>query len=401
MSEQSPRLLFVDDEPNIRVTLAAILKQRGFDVTAVGTVPEALNLIASRAFDVLLSDLNIGEPGDGFTVVSAMRRTQPGAATFILTGYPAFETALEAIRQQVDDYFVKPADLETLVARIKGRLSGSAPAKRPLGSRRLRYILEDNKREIFGRWLAAAKADEDIHSTRLSDQDLSDHLPLLIDEIIATSGESTLSERGLAAAQRHGRLRFQQGCSIPSIIREARILHDVVSRVVQENLLVADISFLITDIMSVGESVQAFFEESVRSFIHARHALAQAATEPGGRSILLLSADRELSLLRYFALSHAGFAVSRADSRQEALSLLENPFEALVISYSMSSESIVEMCARFRERNPGSPIVGITKGKWEDLKIDADFTVSGIDGPEALLEVLDSALTRERLRRIK
>ena len=44
-------------------------------------------------FDVLLSDLNIGQPGDGFTVVSAMRRVQPKAATFILTGYPDFDTA--------------------------------------------------------------------------------------------------------------------------------------------------------------------------------------------------------------------------------------------------------------------------------------------------------------------
>jgi DNA-binding NtrC family response regulator len=90
----TPRLLFVDDEPSIRATLAAILKMRGFEVTTAATVSEALQYIARQTFDVLVSDLNIGEAGDGFTVVSAMRRTQPSAATFILTGYPAFETAL-------------------------------------------------------------------------------------------------------------------------------------------------------------------------------------------------------------------------------------------------------------------------------------------------------------------
>jgi CheY-like chemotaxis protein len=83
--QNPPRLLFADDEPSIRVTLSAILKQRGFEVTVAATVPEALNLIAGQKFEVLISDLNIGEPGDGFTVVSAMRRTQPEAATFILT----------------------------------------------------------------------------------------------------------------------------------------------------------------------------------------------------------------------------------------------------------------------------------------------------------------------------
>ena len=73
-----------------------ILAMHGFEVTSAATVAEALSKIASHPFDVLISDLNIGEPGDGFTVVSAMRRTQPKCFTFIFTGYPAFETALKS-----------------------------------------------------------------------------------------------------------------------------------------------------------------------------------------------------------------------------------------------------------------------------------------------------------------
>ena len=92
------RLLLVDDEAVIRITLSAILSKHDFEVTAAATVAEALQKITTETFDVLLSDLNIGNPGDGLTVVSAMRRTQPEAVTMILTGYPAFETALEAIR---------------------------------------------------------------------------------------------------------------------------------------------------------------------------------------------------------------------------------------------------------------------------------------------------------------
>ena len=103
MAETRPRLLFVDDEPNIRLTLSWYLEDKGFSVATVATVPEALSLITQETFEVLIADLNVGQAGDGFTVVSAMRRTQPRAVTFILTGYPAFETALEAIRLQVDD----------------------------------------------------------------------------------------------------------------------------------------------------------------------------------------------------------------------------------------------------------------------------------------------------------
>ncbi len=91
-------------------------------MTTSATVSEALEHINHATFDVLLSDLNIGQPGDGFTVVSAMRRVQPEAATFILTGYPDFDTALQAIRSQVDDYLLKPADVPTLIHAIKRRL---------------------------------------------------------------------------------------------------------------------------------------------------------------------------------------------------------------------------------------------------------------------------------------
>src|SRR3954464_15287260 len=117
------RVLFVDDEPTIRLTLPKILEMHQFEVKAAANVAEALKLIQSEKFDVLLSDLNIGEPSDGFTVVSAMRRVQPEAVTIIITGYPAFESALQAIREQVDDYIAKPADINDLVLTIQKKLT--------------------------------------------------------------------------------------------------------------------------------------------------------------------------------------------------------------------------------------------------------------------------------------
>src|ERR1700756_2001249 len=130
------RLLLVDDEAVIRITLSAILTKHDFDVSAAATVPEALQKITSQQFEVLLSDLNIGNPGDGLTVVSAMRRTQPEAVTMILTGYPAFETALEAIRSQVDDYAVKPANIDDLVHVIEDKLKHREP-HRPMLKKRV------------------------------------------------------------------------------------------------------------------------------------------------------------------------------------------------------------------------------------------------------------------------
>ena len=215
-------ILFVDDEPAIRATLPAILNRFEFEVTAAATVPEALALISTRKFDVLISDLNIGQPGDGFTVVSAMRRTQPEASTFILTGYPAFETALEAIRQQVDDYLVKPADVEMLVTKIRQKLTMPRPANHHIEAKPLDKIIEENKREIVGYWLLAAREDRQIREAGASEIELTEHLPGWIEEICEGCRGGKFSDSAMKAASDHGRARFRQGYSIPVMIREAR-----------------------------------------------------------------------------------------------------------------------------------------------------------------------------------
>jgi len=116
------RLLFVDDEEGIRTTLPAILERRGFEVRVAASVPEAFSEIKTHKFDVLLSDLNIGEDGNGFTVIRAMRQAYPNCVAILLTGYPAFETAVQAIEDEVDGYHVKPADINSLVSTIERKL---------------------------------------------------------------------------------------------------------------------------------------------------------------------------------------------------------------------------------------------------------------------------------------
>jgi ActR/RegA family two-component response regulator len=116
------KLLFVDDEPNIRLTLPPLLQQRGFEVQSAASVAEALTAMKAGHFDILLSDINVSEDGDGFTVVRAMREANPECVTILLTGYPGFETALEAIHNEVDDYVVKPVDLDALVGTMERKL---------------------------------------------------------------------------------------------------------------------------------------------------------------------------------------------------------------------------------------------------------------------------------------
>ena len=264
--ESKPKILFVDDEENIRLTLGLYLESEGFAVTTAATVAEALKFITEQRFDVLIADLNVGQPGDGFTVVSAMRRIHPLAVTFILTGYPAFETALEAIRLQVDDYLMKPTDMEALLVKVRSKLAEPSPAHR-IEARRLSQIISQNITAITANWLEAVNQDEELSSIRISDTERKDHIPRVLEVVSKTPSGQNITQKDLAAAAEHGKLRRKQKYTIPLLIREARLLQTAIARCAQQNLLVIVISYLISDLISVHETIEAMLEESARAFL--------------------------------------------------------------------------------------------------------------------------------------
>jgi len=395
------KVLFVDDEPSIRLTLPVILEEAGFKVTAAATVREALGLITNRDFDVLISDLNIGSPGDGFTVVSAMRRTQPDAVTFILTGYPAFETALEAIRQQVDDYLVKPADVEQLVKSIKAKLgrAKSSPC-RGMTPKRLPHLVQENKAHIVEEWLKRVNRDSEMAAIRLTRNERVDCLSPLIEDIVRSA--SNPSESAMQAAAEHGVTRAQHGYTIPMLVREAKILQDSVGNFAQQNLLAIDISHAIPDLIRVGGMIELSLEESIKAFTREKKNRRAAIREGSPHSLLLLSAEVDNALLRAHILRSAGFEVMLPSGAKDAMSVLrKNKFDAAVVSYSPSNENVAVMTASFREHNPNSPIIGVTQGRWADLQTDLDSSVNVEDGPEALIDTVRAAINRKNLRVLK
>ena len=266
MPEARPRILFVDDEHNIRLTLGMYLEDQGFSVTSVATVPEALKLITDEQFDVLIADLNVGQAGDGFTVVSAMRRTQPRAVTFILTGYPAFETALEAIRLQVDDYITKPTDTDTLADKIRAKLAEPKP-EHYVQSKRLTQIVEENIPAITEQWLDAIRSDPVLSAIHISDEARTDHVPRVLDVGIRIARGDKIAEIETNAARDHGITRRKQGYTVPLLVRETRFLEDVVASCIQDNLLSVQVSHLIPDMISVRRTIQVLLEESISAFL--------------------------------------------------------------------------------------------------------------------------------------
>jgi CheY-like chemotaxis protein len=264
------RILFVDDEPNIILTMSAILRQHGYEVTAVGTVNEALAQITSAQFDVLISDLNIGHPGDGFTVVSAMRRTQPKCVTLILTGYPGFDSALEAIRSQVDDYLIKPTPIPTLIHLIEQKLkvprTGTMDA-----TKRISQIIREDVFEITQRVLEEMKTDPALRAVPITDEQRIEAVPRTLEDLAAML-DSAEPERAATEAIHSAKLRgfklYRQGYSIPLLVPRVRAVEKVLYDVIHEHMQSLNLSYLMFDLKRLNVSLSLQLEHTLLAFLN-------------------------------------------------------------------------------------------------------------------------------------
>jgi CheY-like chemotaxis protein len=281
------RILFVDDEPSIRLTMPAILRQQGYDVTAAGTVNEALTQITSAQFDVLISDLNIGNPGDGFTVVSAMRRTQPTCITLILTGYPGFDSALEAIRSQVDDYLIKPAAIPSLIKLIEEKLKSPRPGT-CAATKRLSHVLRENTFEITQRALKEMKADPALGALPIPDDQRIEFTPNTLAELAAML-ESVEPAPGQAVkaiiqgATVRGEKRYQLGYTIPLLTTYVRLLERAIYDVVHQQMLTLNLSYFMFDLKRLNDALSLQLEYTQVAFLEAEQRVvrqSQAKQQP-------------------------------------------------------------------------------------------------------------------------
>jgi CheY-like chemotaxis protein len=111
--------------------------------------------------------------------------------------------------------------------------------------------------------------------------------------------------------------------------------------------------------------------------------------------ILLLGRVQELALYRAEVLHDRGFEVRVSTDRGEALKLIQRgDFDAVVLSYTLSSDTVEELAEEIREYRPQCPLVVIAKTKYPDRKIVPDAVALADDGPKALISALRHVLRR-------
>jgi signal transduction histidine kinase/CheY-like chemotaxis protein len=121
MTLPKAKILVVDDEKNVLVTVVAILQQEGYDVDAAPDGASALEAIRTRHYDLVLTDLKM--PGvDGLAVLEEVRKRSPATVTVMMTGYGSVDSALEAVQRGAYEYLLKPAEVADLKAAVSRSL---------------------------------------------------------------------------------------------------------------------------------------------------------------------------------------------------------------------------------------------------------------------------------------
>jgi DNA-binding response OmpR family regulator len=264
---EKKRILLVDDDIDLRTVYKLGLERHGFEVALAATVNEALHLISTQTFDALLTDLQMPDPADGFTVVSAMRHIQPKAITLVNSGYPAIEEAMTTILLQADEILLKPIRMATIAEVINEKLLNPS-VRSSVVKERVAAILEKDANLTINNWMMVVEKNEELTAIPLSNHDRTGHLPHLIADVVRRLRllPNTKPPASLAAHD-HGVLRQRQGYTVAMIVEESRILQVCIFNTLQNNLARVDFSTVLLDVMTIADEVDWQLKQQMVGFL--------------------------------------------------------------------------------------------------------------------------------------
>jgi two-component system KDP operon response regulator KdpE len=122
-----PRVLVVDDEPQIVRALKVVLREAGFETVAAETAAQALDLAAVKPPDAAIIDLVLPD-GDGVEVTRTLREWSQ-MPILVLSAVGEEDQKVRALEAGADDYITKPFGTRELVARLEAAMRRTAPAE--------------------------------------------------------------------------------------------------------------------------------------------------------------------------------------------------------------------------------------------------------------------------------
>jgi DNA-binding response OmpR family regulator len=270
----SPRVLLVDDDDQILKLTTLQLVKNGFEVVTAPSVTTALRFIATEAFDVLVTDLNMPNAADGFTVVSAMRHSHPQALILLVSGNPDVDLAMATLALEPDEILIKPLECQHLPELIREKMLSHEPAPR-VDKERVGVVLNRCRPSILEDWLTRAKLSSELNQRNLSDNERTGHLSGMLDDLISRLAQDcpiSLEEAALNAssAADHGRMRRLQGYTASMLVDESRILQVTLFETLQKNMRNLDFSLVLPDVMRIADEVDSQLSQAMVSFTNSK-----------------------------------------------------------------------------------------------------------------------------------
>jgi DNA-binding response OmpR family regulator len=248
--------------------LHTALQRSGFAVVSTSTVKEAVILLTAGEFSALVCDLQIPAPGDGFTLVNAMRHFHPSAITMIMSKYPALKESVSSLLPQADEILVTPIPPDEVVTLLTNRLR---QPKRPklMIFEPIATVLERHSSRTISDWLNRVNSNENLVHIPLNDEGRTGHLPTLLQELVQRLRTPHLGEgkaKVSLAAVAHGKVRKQQGYTAAMLVEESRILQVCIFKCLRTNLSALDLSLVLTDVMTIADEVDSQLSQTMASY---------------------------------------------------------------------------------------------------------------------------------------
>ncbi len=142
VKEETAQVLVVDDEGAIRYSVGKTLQRIGYEVEEASSGEEALEMMAKRDYDVILTDIRM--PGlTGVDLLKRIKDISPDAIVILMTGYASLGTAVESLRLGAHDYLIKPSSSQDI------RQSVARGIDRARNLRRRRALLDAIRSNVF------------------------------------------------------------------------------------------------------------------------------------------------------------------------------------------------------------------------------------------------------------
>ncbi len=133
--QDRPRILVVDDEPDVLHTLQEILQFEGYEVDAADSARAALKRLEKTAYAVVLTDVKMPAM-DGLEMLARIREGHPELPVVMISGHGTIDMAVEAVKKGAFDFITKPPDLQRLLISIQHALERSSLAQETVRLRR-------------------------------------------------------------------------------------------------------------------------------------------------------------------------------------------------------------------------------------------------------------------------